>query len=218
MKKILCFGDSNTWGYDALNYDYGNDTPKRMPFDVRWPGRVQLTLGCDYRIIENALNGRTNMRDDPYFPRRHGLDSLIEAMDANAPVDLVVLHMGCNELKAVYALTPGMIAYGFEQLVLAARRSYYGYKTPEILIIAPHPVAKNMANGELGFVFGTEAYEKSLSLGKLYQSIAERHHCAFIDCQDLAFTLNEKDCLHYSREDHAKLAGAVAEKIRSILG
>lgn len=68
MKNILCFGDSNTWGYDFTTYDPALGSGQRLPFDERWPGIVQNMLGADYRIIEDALNARTNMVEDPYFP------------------------------------------------------------------------------------------------------------------------------------------------------
>jgi lysophospholipase L1-like esterase len=158
------------------------------------------------------------MRDDPYFPQRHGYNSLIESLDKNAPLDLVVLQMGCNELKQVYNLTAGMIAFGFERLVAAAKQPFYGYPVPEVLVIAPSPVGEDMECGELGFVFGPEAYPKSLQLGELYEDIAKRNGCGFIDCGKLDFSLNDIDYLHYSRDDHKKLADAVAPKIKSMLG
>ena len=37
MKNILCYGDSNTFGFTL----HGG----RHPYDVRWTGRLQLALG-----------------------------------------------------------------------------------------------------------------------------------------------------------------------------
>ena len=85
MKHILVFGDSNTWGYDASTYLPELGSGQRMAWDERWPGRVQTLLGDGYRIIENALNARTNMVEDPYFPNRLGLKSLQVALDATRP-------------------------------------------------------------------------------------------------------------------------------------
>ena len=62
MKNILCFGDSNTWGYDYTTYDPALGAGRRMAFDERWPGIVQLNLGSEYRIIEDALNARRRLR------------------------------------------------------------------------------------------------------------------------------------------------------------
>ena len=93
MKNILCFGDSNTWGYDYTTYDPALGAGQRLPFEERWPGIVQNALGSGYRIIEDALNARTNMVEDPYFPHRLGIASLETALDAQAPLDLVIIQM-----------------------------------------------------------------------------------------------------------------------------
>lgn len=218
MKNILCFGDSNTWGYDYTTYDPALGSGQRMPFDVRWPGMVQNLLGGEYHIIEDALNARTNMVEDPYFPHRLGMSSLKVALDAHAPLDLVIIQMGVNELKHMFNLTAGMIAFAVEQLVAAAQTSYYNYPVPKVLLIAPSPVKKDIADYIFGFSFGPLAYEKSCQFGALYSDIAKRYGCGFIDCAPMDFKLNTLDGLHYDREDHLKLGKAVAEKIREMLG
>lgn len=218
MKNILVFGDSNTWGYDYLSYMPEVGSAQRMAFDERWPGRVQLLLGSEYRIIENALNARTNMQEDPYFPNRHGLKSLQVALDANAPLDLVVIQMGCNELKHMFNLTAGMIAFGVEKLVQACKASYYNYPAPKVLVIAPAPTHPKIAEMQFGFSFGPDAYAKSCAFSKEYRVMAERNGCGFIDCAALSFEINNVDGLHYAKADHAKLAPVVADKIREMLG
>ncbi|MEA4893813.1 MAG: GDSL-type esterase/lipase family protein [Oscillospiraceae bacterium] len=218
MKNILCFGDSNTWGYDFTTYNPALGTGRRMEFDERWPGIVQNALGGDYRIIEDALNARTNMVEDPYFPHRLGIDSLETALDAQAPLDLVIIQMGVNELKHMFNLTAGMIAFGVEKLVVAAQQLYYGYQAPKVLLIAPAPVKKDIADMMFGFSYGPIAYEKSCQFGSLYREVAQRHSCGFIDCAEMDFEINNLDGLHYSKADHRKLAKAVTDKIKEILG
>ena len=217
MKHILCFGDSNTWGYDTDTYDSTLGIVKRMPFEMRWPGILQKSLGPKYRIIENALNGRTCMHDDPYSPHRHGQHSLEEALDANAPLDLVIIQLGVNDLKHMFNLTAGMISYGMEKLVRIALTSYYGYPVPKVLLIAPHPVFEEIADGRFGFIYGPLAHSKSLELAGLYRKVAERNRCAFFDCGQLDFSLNTLDGFHYSRQDHAKLAGELKDIVIEII-
>lgn len=218
MKNILCFGDSNTWGYDYTTYDPELGAGQRLPFGERWPGIVQNLLGGEYRIIEDALNARTNMVEDPYFPHRLGLASLEAALDAQAPLDLVIIQMGVNELKHMFNLTPGMIAFGVEHLVAAAQKSYYNYPVPKVLLIAPAPVKEHIADMIFGFSYGPDAYEKSCQLGELYRDVAKRYNCGFLDCGEMDFKINDLDGLHYDRADHAKLGKAVAEKVREMLG
>ena len=183
----------------------------------RWPAIVRSLLGSDYHIIEDALNGRTLMWDDPYMPGRNGLKGLQTALDAHAPLDLVVIQLGCNELKDYFNLSAAMIARGMETLVRACGVSYYGYPVPKVLLIAPAPTHPDIAAIRAGSSFGPTAYQKSCELGKLYRSIAERYHCGFIDCADLDFEINTVDGLHYSYSDHAKLAPIAADKIREML-
>ena len=58
MKTILCFGDSNTWGYNSSNQ-------QRFGPDERWTGVLRKKLGAGFRIIKEGLNGRTTVWDDP---------------------------------------------------------------------------------------------------------------------------------------------------------
>ena len=218
MKSILVFGDSNSWGYDYRTYDTATGTVKRLSPEERWPGRVQRELGSEYHIIENCLNARTNLVDDPFFPLRVGKPSLQVALDVNAPLDLVIIKLGCNDLKHMFALSAGMIAGAMEQLVIEAKKSYYGYPTPKILIVSPHPTHPKIGEMAFGFNFGPEAYGKSMELSKLYGEVAARQGAAFLDSAALNLELNDWDGLHYSVKDHEKLADAMAKKIKDILG
>ena len=93
MKQILCFGDSNTWGYDG-------ESGERLPFKVRWTGRLQKAYeGKDVRIIEEGLCGRTTVFEDPFRQGRRGTALLPTLLETHHPVDLVVLMLGTNDAK-----------------------------------------------------------------------------------------------------------------------
>src|SRR3954462_1773041 len=93
MKTIVCFGDSNTWGYDpASNGRFGPTN--------RWTGVLQTALGSDYRVIEEGLNGRTTTVDDPIHDHRNGRHYLPPCLESHAPFDLVTIMLGTNDLKA----------------------------------------------------------------------------------------------------------------------
>ncbi len=217
MKNVLIYGDSNTWGYDSARYVPEADAFQRMDETERWPALVRSLLGSGYHVIEDALNGRTLVWDDPYMPNRNGLQGLRTALDAHAPLDLVVMQLGCNELKDYFNLSAGMIAKGMEMLVRECKVSYYGYPLPKVLLIAPAPTHPDIATLREISSFGPTVYRRSCELGKLYRDIAERNHCGFIDCAELNFEINTVDGLHYSLADHAKLAPIVVEKIREML-
>ena len=65
QKNILCFGDSNTWGYIP-------GTGERYAPEVRWPGVMAAALGAGYHISEDGLNGRTTGFDFPWADCRNG--------------------------------------------------------------------------------------------------------------------------------------------------
>ena len=58
MKTVLCYGDSNTWGYLAPDGE-------RLGRWERWPGVLQRALGGDVHVVEAGLNGRTTVFDLP---------------------------------------------------------------------------------------------------------------------------------------------------------
>src|SRR5688572_13370016 len=100
MKTILCFGDSNTWGYVP-------GTGKRYPRSERWPGVLQETLGNEFLIIEEGLNARTTTMDDPIRGGaiKNGLTYLRPCLESHAPIDLVLLLLGTNDLKHRFGLS-----------------------------------------------------------------------------------------------------------------
>lgn len=107
MKRVLCFGDSNTWGLDPVSRG-------RYPESVRWTGVCQRLLGNDICILEDGISGRTTVFEDPYVENRCGLKGLGYALMAQRPLDAVVLALGTNDLK--YTNAAGS-ARGIEELL-----------------------------------------------------------------------------------------------------
>ena len=58
QKNILCFGDSNTWGFPP-------DCGARYDRKTRWPGVLQDALGDAFYVIEEGLPWRNTVWDDP---------------------------------------------------------------------------------------------------------------------------------------------------------
>ena len=55
MKNILCYGDSNTWGYVAGKFDMKTMYMERYPRNIRWTGRLQKLLGDDFYVQQKIL-------------------------------------------------------------------------------------------------------------------------------------------------------------------
>ena len=109
MKNILCFGDSNTWGYSPAD-------GTRYPLDIRWTGVLQKSLGADYRIIEEGLNGRTTFINEDERPLRSGSDVLQILLESHRPLDFVIIMLGTNDLKVEFNLSVEEIAQGAKTL------------------------------------------------------------------------------------------------------
>ncbi len=141
MKNILCFGDSNTWGYIPGTFDPDAFLFERYDFSKRWPGILQNGLGNDYRIIENGLGGRTTDIDDPTRPDKNGLTQISFALQIASPVDLVILMLGVNDFKTMFNRTATDVVQGISNIidVIEATKFVKGSHT-KILIIAPPPI------------------------------------------------------------------------------
>ncbi len=105
MKTILCYGDSNTHGFNPA-------TQGRFSLSERWTGVLMRELGSDYHVIEEGLGGRTTVWDDPIMESRNGRDYLLPCLWSHKPLDLVIIMLGTNDLKDRFSLTPFDIAAG----------------------------------------------------------------------------------------------------------
>src|SRR6516225_9393109 len=172
MPVILAFGDSNTWGSDPA-------TGTRLPRAQRWPTVMQRELGQDFEVIAEGLRGRTTVHNDPIEPYRSGAEALPLCLMSHAPIDLVILALGCNDLKKRFSVSAFDIAEGAARLIFLARA--YGQRPdarpPKILLIAPPPIAKLTDYAEM-FDGGQE---KSMLLGQRFRDVAEREGVAFLD-------------------------------------
>jgi lysophospholipase L1-like esterase len=207
MKTILCYGDSNTWGYDAR-------TKTRFPPDVRWPGLLRSRLGSRAMVIEEGLNGRTTVLDDPVGGEwKNGLKYLLPCLESHAPVDLVILMLGTNDLKMRFSVPASDIAIGIERLILTIKTTNFGPDDtpPQILLLAPPPVVEMSEYDEMF----TGALEKSKKLGAYYRQVADLYGCAFLDTSQ-CITCWDMDGIHISPQDHEKLGTVVSDIVEDM--
>ena len=208
VKTILCYGDSNTWGFDAA-------TRQRYGPDVRWTGVLQRELGSGYRVIEEGLNGRTTLWDDPIVPYRNGKTYLVPCLESHDPLDLVTILLGTNDLKHRFDLNPSDIAQSAAELGLLARqtaRTAAG-EPPVVLLIAPPPVTTLTAYDQMF----EGAVEKSKQFAHYYRLAAEWYEVEFFDAGSVIVS-SDLDGIHFEAEEHGKLGRAIAGEMRRLLG
>jgi len=213
-RNILAFGDSNTWGWNPAN-DLIKKT-FRWPDDIRWTGVAQKILGSNYHIINHGLNGRTTVWDDPIEPYRCGIDQLIPALDTAAPIDLCIIFVGSNDLKARYSVTAQDIALSAGRLIDRAlhEERAFGDGGPKVLLVAPTPLGP-IENGVFSEMF-KGSVEKSKALAPYYKAIANTFGVPYFDAGSVVHASNE-DGLHLQADQHNLLGIALAKEIKRIL-
>ncbi|MES0324501.1 MAG: SGNH/GDSL hydrolase family protein [Candidatus Bathyarchaeia archaeon] len=207
MKTILCYGDSNTWGYDPA-------TQTRFPRDIRWPGVLRSELGEGYIVIEEGLNGRTTVWDDPIELDKNGATYLRPCIQTHKPFDLVIIMLGTNDLKTRFSLPTYDIASGAGVLVDIVKKSDTGIggEAPEVLLIAPPPAVELTGFAEMF----EDAVEKSGGFARHYRRISNEKGCHYLDAGDHVES-SPLDGIHLEVDMHTRLGKAMAAKVREIL-
>ncbi len=210
MKTILCYGDSNTYGYNPANgLRYGKD--------VRWTGRLAQLLGEEYQIIEEGCNGRTTIFEDPAEGWKRGLDYLKPCLNTHKPVDLVILMLGTNDLKEMFQVTAEQIAGGAAQLVDVIQsftKEKQGYEA-QVLLVSPAQIGDRVTQLAFRDSFGMRAVEESRKLAPYYETIAQKKNCLFLNAAEY-IKPSETDCVHFDPDAHAMLAQVFADCIRQV--
>jgi len=210
MQQILVYGDSLTWGIVP-------NTRRRLDFSARWPGVLEAALFAarqPARIIEDCLNGRRTVWDDPFKPGRNGLEGLEQRIELNSPLALVILMLGTNDFQVMHAHDAWQSAQGLAGLVRAIRRVPIepDMPRPPILLVAPPPIAS--PRGPIAAKF-RGAEEKSQGLAAAIAAVAREYDCRFFDAAS-ATQSSRVDGVHLDADQHAILGKALAAAVLDV--
>ncbi len=172
MQQVLVYADSLTWGIIP-------GTRNRLPCDARWPGVMELALvasGHEVRVIEDCLNGRRTVYEDPYKPGRNGLTGLEQQIEVNSPLAAVVVMLGTNDFQSMHLHTAWHAAEGVAAVVRAIRRAPLepGMPIPEILVVVPPMIVE--AKGPIAAKFAG-APARCVGLAAEYRRMAAEVGC-----------------------------------------
>ena len=206
MYKVLCYGDSNTWGCKP-------GTQNRYTRRRRWPGVLERELGRDCDVVEEGLSGRTTVWDDPIEGYKSGKNYLTPCLETHKPIDMVVIMLGTNDLKARFSVTPYDVAEGAGRLVNIVRKSETGRReeSPGVLLVAPPPIAE-LTEYEALF---RGAREKSKKLSEQFERVSRELTCNLLDAGKYIKS-SDKDGIHLEAEEQEKLGRIVANKIKEM--
>lgn len=209
MHRILCFGDSNTYGMPPMT---SLDSNERLGPDQRWTGVMAATLGPEWTLIEEGLPGRTTSHDDPVMgAHMNGQTGLRIALASHAPIDVLVLMLGTNDLKTRFAPTPHTVTAGMAGLLdIALHRDVLDrFGAFKILVIAPPPVI------ETGCLAGEFYQAEDIRLAPTYADLSKARGCGFLDA-GRHITSDPDEGVHFGAAAHGILGRAVAEAVQAI--
>ena len=212
MHQVLVYADSLTWGIIP-------NTRKRLPFDDRWPGILENKLGelgHTVRLIENCLNGRRTVWEDPFKPGRNGLTGLAQCIEMHSPLSLVIVMLGTNDFQFSHPYnSPWSAAEGIVALVNEIRKAPIepGMPVPAILVVCPPPI--HSPQGVLAAKF-SGAEQRCEGLADAYRAVSSELGCKFFDAASVT-SASRVDGIHLDADQHGALGRALAEVVASIL-
>ena len=203
MIRILCYGDSNTWGAIPGNFE------KSRRFDNRWTRLLQTKLGNNFEVVEEGLRSRTTSFDDvkEHKGNRNGAVYFNQAIFSHDPLSYVIIFLGTNDLKYKFNSNANISANNIETYYIKTIKNCSNdlIITPKIILIAPSIVKEGFIDGFDG------ASEKSLEFNSVYQNLAKKHNCLFVGNESLVVGV---DGVHLTQESHNWLAQKLYEIIK----
>ncbi len=203
MKKILCFGDSNTYGFVP-------QTCKRYEKNERWSGILSEILGSGYAVLEEGMNNRTGFFKNPESVKLCGKEYLPIFLQNHHDIDICVLSLGTNDSQFFYDLDENTVREGLQSLINSIKEVNPSTK---IIVVPPVKIQANILNGNFVMLFDLTSVEKIAKTFHVYREVADQNGCYYLDFNDTVKP-SETDGLHYSVESHRIIACQLAAFIK----
>jgi len=212
VHNAFVYGDSVTWGIVP-------DTRKRFPFEERWPGVLENQLrncGQHVRIIEDSLNGRRTVWEDPFKPGRNGRQGLAQRIESHSPLSLVIVMLGTNDFQFSHPHNNAWAAaQGVAALVTEIRNAPIepGMPVPPVLVVCPP--STGTPKGAIAAKFlGADA--RCHGLADAYREVTTSLDCHFFDAGSVTAS-SRVDGIHLDADQHVTLGKALASVVSAIL-
>lgn len=205
--KILCIGDSNTWGY----------LPSGQRTEKRW---TQL-LNKKYEVLEEGLNGRyisSINKSKKNFSLIHTLEKILSKHNR---VDLVIFMLGTNDFSISENKSFEGIMEDINKIFKDTKKYYFdnfSYE-PFIFFVTPPTLNKEIQNR--GIVFGDfdkNSYEKCLSFNRKIEKFTyEFNPDVYVINTNKYLEADSFDCIHLAEKEHSILASIIEKNIINIM-
>ena len=205
MKKIICYGDSNTFGFNPKD-------GSRFDENTRWTSVLQKNLGIEYKVINEGTCDRTGFVNNPkgflFSAQKHFPRLILKSED----IDLLIIWLGTNDLQFQYDISVGAIEKGLENLIKLAKP-----KAKNIIIIPPVILSEKILEGSFNFQFNKTSIVKSRKIGRIYRQINNAYHCNYFDINKFTKP-SDVDGLHYNEESHKIIGDNLSNLINKLSG
>ena len=207
MKRILCYGDSNTWGFIS-------GTGERFDENTRYSKLLGKFLGEGFEVVEDGLNGRNLGHDITILGRGNlnGARTFASSVMGADPLDYVIIMLGTNDIgKQFDCDTKGCAEILKTSYIDEINKNLKGFLKviPRIIIVAPCEIGE-AASGDKG----ESAVQKSKTFNRDYRKVAEENGCLFVDNNGLETGI---DGLHLTKKSHELLAKKLCDLIKADL-
>ncbi len=207
MRHVLCFGDSNTWGYVP-------GTGERFNEEIRWTALTQVLLNNEFTLYEAGLSGRTVNSDVPSRNFRNGAKLLDLYLESCRPLDLVIIMLGTNDLKVSLGHSIENIKTDLKALCLQVLDfDYAPYDKPEIILVAPVPFVDSV---DIDEEF-SQNIAKSKQLAPTYYQLAQELKVSFLDAGRVIKS-SKIDGIHWDAKGHLDFATHLAATLKQRYG
>lgn len=207
MKTILAYGDSLTYGSDPLVQG------GRHAYEDRWPTRLEAGLGGKARVIAEGLGGRSTAFDDfTTSADRNGARVLPTLIHSHAPLDVVAIMLGTNDMKSFICGSALGASRGIKRLGEIVRAEA---PAAQLLLISP-PHCTETASPALDPRF-SETIAESRELAHHYRRVADELGCHFFDAASVA-KADPADGVHLDPANTRAIGDALAPLLKEILG
>jgi len=198
MKKIVCYGDSNTFGFNPID-------GSRFDENIRWTSVLQKNLGTEYQIVNEGMCDRTGFVNNPkgflFSSPKHFPKFISKAEN----IDSLILWIGTNDLQFQYNISLNAIEKGLENLIKLAQT-----KADRTIILTPVILNEKILDGYFRCQFDETSIVKSRKIIRIYRTLSSLYHCDFLDINKFVKP-SDIDGLHYDENSHKIIADKLAQ-------
>lgn len=205
MKKILCYGDSNTFGFNP-------QTGGRYDKNTRWSGMLSQNLGQNYQVIEEGMNNRTGFFKNPEGLKQSGGEYLPIYLQNHKDIDICLLSLGTNDAQIFYPLDKTSTEKGLNNLTSEIIQINPQTK---IVIIPPVKITTDLLHSGFAVIFNKISIEKIKNTFSIYEQFAKDNNYLYFDFNNFV-SPSKFDGIHYTEEDHKIIAAKLSEFILKI--